>query len=325
MRTLLTISSILFFFLNTFSQNDKIIYFDDNWVVTDSSDAKYYRTIENYTVKQKLYKITDRYMTGTKYMEGFSKLKRMEGFSESISEFNKTGNFIYYYKDGSKWGQANFKNNKCDGIRERWYPNGKLLDKRKDYKHSIKINEAWDSTGKQIASNGNGFCYDLNENGKIVEKSEISEGNKQGKCLGYTDDGALYYEEEYEKGKLVKGVSYDSLKIEHEYNVWYETASFQGGGLQSFRAYVEEHLSYPENLGFFGIEGRVFIGFDVLASGKVANIRLLMSSGHKEFDQMAFFPIASSPLWIPATRRGIAIRQRFVIPISFKACPANCK
>lgn len=190
MRTLLCIFFILFFSLNIFSQKDTIIYFDENRFVTDLSDAKFYRTIENYTVKQKSYKITDRYMTGTKYMEGFSK---------SINELIKTGNFIYYYKDGSIWVQAKYKNNKCDGIRERWYPNGKLLDKSKGDKHRYRVIEAWDSTGKQIASNGNGFFYDLSENGKIIEKSEIREGMKHGKCLGYNDDGVLYYEEEYKK------------------------------------------------------------------------------------------------------------------------------
>jgi antitoxin component YwqK of YwqJK toxin-antitoxin module len=278
-------------------------------MITDSLDAIYYRKFENNADDKKVYKFTDYYVTGEKQMEGFSKSKGIL--------LNRTGIFAWYYRNGQKSIQVNYSKNTVKGVKTQWYPNGKILSNRKCSSKSCKIIQVWDSLGVQIASNGNGLCYSLNEWGQIIEKFDIKKGIKSGKCLGFYCDGKLFYEEDYFNGKFLKGISYDSTQTKHEYTINKQSATFLGGGAAEFGQYVASKIVYPKSLEKMGIEGKAIFQFIVLPNGKMSKIKLIKDPGHIEFVQAAYIVFVKAPLWSPAIERGIPIEESFIIPINF--------
>ncbi len=307
MKFLFTLIFIAFF-SKLYSQNDTIIYFDENWGKTDRNSATFYRIIYNYKVKQKLYKITDFYISGEKQMEGFLK---------DLVKEKKSGLFIWYFKNGQKSTRVNFKNNIAKGLKEEWYPNGRYLVTCNCKKNGCYIYQAWDSIGIKIADNGKGYYFKIYENGKIEEKTEILAGLNDGKSYGYYKDGKLYYEEDYHIGKFLKGISYDSTGMKYEYNTIEQNALFQGGDIYTFRTYIVNNIKYPENLLDYGISDKVIIQFTVMPNGDVANIKLLKPSIYMEFNQEAYSVVNNSPKWIPGKIRGIKTKQKFVMPFKF--------
>jgi TonB family protein len=307
-KRLLTSMIFFSFFIRAYSQNDTIFYYDQNWQKTAKWNAQFYRIIENYKTKQKFYKITDYYISGK---------KQMEGFLEDLDKEKKTGMFTWYFKNGQKSSQVNYKKNRFDGLKEEWYPNGKPMLTSHCNRHGCLIDQAWDSTGLQIAENGNGLSYEIYENGKIKQQCEIKAGVRDGKCLGYYYDGKLYYEENYHDGKLLQGTSYDSTGQKHEYKIVEQFASFQGGNINDFRIYIENHVNYPKNLEESETTDKVIFQFSVMPNGEVSKIKVLKASKYKEFNQQAFLAIYNSPRWAPGSIRGVPSEQEFILPFVF--------
>ena len=296
------------FFHNLFSQNDTLYYFDGYGRVADSVDAVYYRVIKNYKLNQETYKYIDYYITGE---------KRMVGMSLKKDILVKTGAFMSAYKNGQISDQSEWKDGKCIGISKTWYPNGVLMQISESTRSGLKIKQSWDSTGVQTSIDGNGVSHDL-YNGVIVERFEIKNGKKDGKCWGYHNNGKLFYEEEFKEGDFIKGLLYDSSQIAHEYTIRWKTASFQGGDVNKFRDYVAANLTYPLNLARSGVGGMAIFQFAILPNGNISKVRLIKNSGFYQFDKMGYKALLNTPPWSPGIQRGEVVEQNFVIPIVFK-------
>ena len=106
-----------------------------------------------------------------------------------------------------------------------------------------------------------------------------------------------------------------------EITVWDEPATFQGGGIDEFRKWVMGRLKYPQIALENGIQGNVIIEFVIDEKGKIGRIKVLQSpdpvlseAAIKVFEDAKKLKNA----WMPGLKCGMAVEQKFVMPVSFK-------
>lgn len=93
---------------------------------------------------------------------------------------------------------------------------------------------------------------------------------------------------------------------------------FNGGDVNSFSKWVNEHKHYPEEAIIAGIEGRVTTQFTITKEGKLINARILRGV-HPLLDEEAIRVIESAPQnWKPGERRGEPIDVTYTFPVIFK-------
>jgi protein TonB len=76
-------------------------------------------------------------------------------------------------------------------------------------------------------------------------------------------------------------------------------------------------LKYPAQARRMRIEGKVFVEFVVDRDGSVTNVVIVKGIG-AGCDEEAQRIIAGSPPWNAGKQRGKPVRQRMVLPITFK-------
>ncbi|MDH5382609.1 MAG: energy transducer TonB, partial [Cyclobacteriaceae bacterium] len=96
-----------------------------------------------------------------------------------------------------------------------------------------------------------------------------------------------------------------------------EDPAMPEGGYESFYKYIQTNMLYPETARNNNIEGRVFIQFVVDTDGSITQVQAVKGIG-AGCDEEAIRVISGSPKWKPAYQRGITVKQRIVLPITFK-------
>ena len=96
-----------------------------------------------------------------------------------------------------------------------------------------------------------------------------------------------------------------------------EQTAVPTGGMEAFYKFINERIKYPAQARRQGIEGRVFVEFVVDKNGNLSDVHAVKGIG-AGCDEEAIRIIQSSPQWVPAKQRGKAVRQRMVLPITFK-------
>jgi protein TonB len=96
-----------------------------------------------------------------------------------------------------------------------------------------------------------------------------------------------------------------------------ETSATPKGGFESFYKYVNENLKYPAQARRMQVQGRVFIEFVVDKDGSITNVVAIKGIG-AGCDEEAIRIVQNAPPWEPGKQRGRPVRQRMVLPITFK-------
>ncbi len=96
-----------------------------------------------------------------------------------------------------------------------------------------------------------------------------------------------------------------------------EQSAMPEGGYPVLYEYIAANLKYPQEARMKGIEGKVFVEFTVNKDGSLQDVQAKKGIG-AGCDAEAVKVISGSPKWIPASQQGKVVRQRLVIPISFK-------
>ncbi len=89
------------------------------------------------------------------------------------------------------------------------------------------------------------------------------------------------------------------------------------GGISEFYQYVGNHIKYPAQARRLRVEGRVYVEFVVGKDGKIFDAITVKGIG-AGCDEEAVRIILSAPAWNPAKQRGKPVKQRMVLPITFK-------
>lgn len=92
---------------------------------------------------------------------------------------------------------------------------------------------------------------------------------------------------------------------------------FQGGGLEKFRAWVQNTVRYPQIAQESGIQGNVIIKFVVEPTGKLSNFQVLQTPD-KSLSDAAIAVLQKSPKWEPGRQRNKPVRCTYTLPVIFR-------
>jgi periplasmic protein TonB len=103
----------------------------------------------------------------------------------------------------------------------------------------------------------------------------------------------------------------------HQIFIIVEETAAPIGGLPAFYQYVLENLKYPAPAKRMELQGKVYIQFVVEKDGSITDVHTIKGIGGG-CDEEAERVIKISPKWKAAKQRGRPVRQRMVLPITFK-------
>lgn len=307
---------IFFFFTissKLFSQTpvaiDKITYLDSSWVETNVENSKYTRVVENYYSDQKSYVFKDYFK---------SKKIRMIGSSSDRDVLRQEGQFVYYYENGNKKSTVSYSNKKKKGKEFNWYENGSIKSEVEYFENKkgeieSKINNYWNSQKEQKVTDGNGDYEAITEYSE--ESGKIKNGFPDGLWRGKFLKSKSTFTENYENGKLVSGVSKDSLNVEYPYTIVDQRPSPKKG-MSSFYSYVGKSLYIPVEARN-KVSGKIYMTFIVDKDGSLIEPKILKGVGHG-IDESAINVIKEAKKWNPGIRRGIPVRVIYSLPITIQ-------
>lgn len=96
-----------------------------------------------------------------------------------------------------------------------------------------------------------------------------------------------------------------------------ESTASPKGGLPAFYQDIGMRMRYPAQARRMRIEGRVFLEFVVNKDGSIQDVRVVKGIG-AGCDEEAVRVIETSEAWNPARQRGKPVRQRMILPITFR-------
>lgn len=120
-----------------------------------------------------------------------------------------------------------------------------------------------------------------------------------------------------EKGASLNQVSSITATDGEVFTIVEETA-LPVGGMTALYELLGKNLQYPVQAIQTGTEGKVFVQFTVNENGALSDFTVLKGIGNG-CDEEAVRALSLSPNWVPGKQRGIAVKQRMVLPITFKA------
>lgn len=89
------------------------------------------------------------------------------------------------------------------------------------------------------------------------------------------------------------------------------------GGAESWGAFLEKNLHYPEDALDQRLRGTVLTSFIVERDGHISHITIEQPAGHG-FDEEAIRVLKLSPKWIPGQKDGHTVRVKYTMPINFR-------
>ncbi|MEQ8304581.1 MAG: energy transducer TonB [Cyclobacteriaceae bacterium] len=105
-------------------------------------------------------------------------------------------------------------------------------------------------------------------------------------------------------------------EVEEIFTIVEDPASPQGG-MTAFYKYVGDKIKYPAQARRMGVEGRVFVQFVIDKDGSITEVVAVKGIG-AGCDEEAVRILQGSPKWKPGKQRGKPVKQRMVLPITFK-------
>ncbi len=92
---------------------------------------------------------------------------------------------------------------------------------------------------------------------------------------------------------------------------------YMGGDLMTFRNWVMNYVTYPQEMLNLGIEGRVLVVFIIGRDGRIEEIEII-ESPHEKFSEEVVKVLKRSKKWTPGFNAGEPVRVRFTMPVDFK-------
>lgn len=96
-----------------------------------------------------------------------------------------------------------------------------------------------------------------------------------------------------------------------------EESAAPKGGMAAFYKYVGDKMKYPPQARRMGIDGKVFVEFVINKDGSITDVKAVKGIG-AGCDEEAVRVVQSAPAWTPGKQRGKPVKQRMVLPITFK-------
>ena len=101
------------------------------------------------------------------------------------------------------------------------------------------------------------------------------------------------------------------------YTMVEEQPEFPNGGVAGLSKFLSSNIRYPEYCKKNGIQGRVVVSFVINKNGSTSDFQVVKSV-NPYLDKEALRVLGLMPKWKPGKQRGVPVRVKFTIPISFK-------
>lgn len=297
---------------SAFSQNpvalSKLIYLDSTSAETTVDNYDYIRIVEKYYSQQKSYTFKEYYK---------SQALKAVGTTVDKDFIKLNGQHISYYENGTKKSTVNYLNNIKTGKEFNWYENGEIKSELEYYelKNKVtesKINNFWNNQKEQTVIDGNGYYLDRSEFSE--ESGNIKNGQPDGTWTGKHFKKKLSFTESYENGKLISGITTDSLNIKHFYTIK-EQPPLPKKGIYSFYHYVGSSMRITPEAKKKNISGKILLSFVVDEEGNLVDPKIIKRIGYG-LDENAINIIKGAKKWNPGICRGIPVRVVYSIPIT---------
>ncbi len=92
---------------------------------------------------------------------------------------------------------------------------------------------------------------------------------------------------------------------------------YLNGDLMTFREWVMNSITYPQEAKKLGIEGRVLVAFVINTEGYIQEIKVL-ESPHEKLSEEVVKILKRSKRWTPGNNAGQPVNVRFVLPVDFR-------
>jgi|GEM_PF-1022832 len=299
-------------------------YLDKNGEKIDAKDsAQTVRVFNGYDSVAHLYDVSEYDIK--------SGQRIMIGRSSSSYPLSLEGPCVAFYVNGKRKSIISYQKGIPTGNGSFYYPNGKpyqillyndIKTLKAQYKSTDYIPEnerqniiaCYDSTGKQLVTNGKGHFISYSDDFKLIEQEGDVENGKrvgqwQGKLSNYT------YIEQYNDGKLISGVSTDAAGLQHSYDKYRVSADYPTG-LADLYAFIGQTVRYPVADRKNNVQGKVFITFIISEDGTLHHLACLRAPSYDMADE-TIRVLSLSPKWKPSLVRGMPARQVFTLPVSF--------
>lgn len=265
------------------------MYFNNSWEQCAKEEARYYRIINMDFSGDFLFHVTDYYLSGQ---------IQMTGNYRSIRPDDREGSFAWYYPDGQKQQDCEYKNNMFHGLFQEWYEDGQ-----------IKIRQSF-SEGLP-----DGPMKTWRQDGTLQLDVHYSRGEKHGFFMSYYSNGQIVRKELYEHGKFIEGQCFTSDGLPADYFPYIVLPSYDGG-LPALRKFIEKELNYPKKAEKEGREATILIIFTVDENGDISDPRIVHGDA-PYFNEEALRVVNSFPDWIPGKIDGIPSPLQVTVQIDF--------
>jgi TonB family protein len=266
------------------------MYFDNSWAQCTKEEAKYYRIIKMGLDDDFLFHVTDYYLSGHEQMTGTYK---------SIRPDDREGVFTWYYPDGHKQQECEYKNNLLHGLFQEWYEDGQ-----------IKIKENF-SEGLP-----DGPMKEWRKDGKLELDVQYSKGKKHGYFMSFYENGQMARKELYDNGQFIEGKCYTQDGKTTEFFPYIVLPAYTGGP-PALRKFIKNELKYPKKVTKEGREATILVLFTVDVNGHVINPRVV-DGNESYFNDEALRIVKSFPDWIPGKIDGITVPLEVTVQIDFQ-------
>ena len=96
-----------------------------------------------------------------------------------------------------------------------------------------------------------------------------------------------------------------------------ENPQFPDGGTAGLLQYLGKNIKYPTIPQENGTRGRVTVQFVVNKDGSIVDVKVIRGVD-PYLDKEAVRVISTMPKWIPGKQRGVPVRCKFTVPVTFK-------
>jgi TonB family protein len=150
-------------------------------------------------------------------------------------------------------------------------------------------------------------------NGKLKGKAMFMNGRFADDSFDYYPNGQVDIHTRYDNsGKQIERKYYkpdgsESIFIQAEYP----------GGMAEMYRFIGANMNYARSLRKRGIQGRVFVSFNVNTAGKLYGITIL-GAPHESMAEEAVRVVKAMPDWKSAERDGVKVDSKYNLPINFQ-------
>ena len=261
------------------------ILYDSNWVEIPSPPAAFYRIGIRDSLGLWQGRIQDFYVNGDVQMKGTYKDDKRDGI------------FLYYSNHKTYTSAGRYKNDRNIGKWETFHDNGRMASEV-FYNDGYFLKSLWDTSGYQLVKDGFGKEIQHHPNGVVALQGEYADGNKHGYWHGRHANGEIYFEENYNRGRLING---RSRSVKGEIFNYDESSLFSlpEGGYKKLNNYLQSATTKVNT----AVKGTVRLSFRV-TTAKVLTDFKIEKSLNAELDEKAKEILLDGPGWMPARLHG---------------------